>query len=311
MAGPPAWRRLTSPGGALFLAPASRKSWERPVELSAYLDRIGFTDASRPDLATLKALSKRHLLAIPYENLDVQLGSTLTTDPAAAYARIVGRGRRGGWCYEMNGLFGWALTEIGFRVTRLAGGVARSMKGDVALGNHLVLRVDLAEGPPILADVGLANGPAGPYPIVEGPFAIEGHDYRLEQLEDGLWRFHNHPKGMAPNFDFSAEPGDDEAALARTCIVLQTDPNSPFRQNLVCMRFVDGGENQLRGRVFRAVRGEQSTERTLQSADDLLATLASDFGIIEPEAANLWPKICERHAALLAEKGGQPAAAET
>ncbi len=278
-----------------------------PLELSAYLERIAFPGRPKPDLATLQALSRHHLLAIPYENIDVQLGRKLTTDPAAAYARIVGKGRRGGWCYEMNGLFGWALKEIGFDVTRLASGVARSMKGEVALGNHLILRVELGEAHPILADVGLANGPQGPYPIVEGPFTIEGYEYRLERLEDGLWRFHNHPEGMAPNFDFSGEPGDDEAALTRTCAVLQTAPESPFVQNLVCMRFVDGGENQLRGRVVRYVRGgKTASERTLGSADDLMAALERDFGIVEPEAADLWPKICARHEEVMAGQGAKP-----
>jgi N-hydroxyarylamine O-acetyltransferase len=271
------------------------------VELSAYLDRIAFTGAIRPDRATLAAISKAHLLAIPYENLDVQLGRPLTIAPATAYDRIVRRGRRGGWCYEMNGLFGWALGEIGFEVSRLASGVARSMKGDVAIGNHLVLRVDMDEGP-ILADVGLANGPLGPYPIAEGAFSIEGFDYRLERLEDGYWRFHNHPQGMAPNFDFKDDDADEDA-LARTCVALQTDPQSPFLQNLVCVRFADGGrrQNHLRGRVLKHVTPEETRERVLETADDLLATLEQDFGITEPQAAGLWPKICERHDALFAK----------
>lgn len=276
------------------------------MHLSAYLDRIGFAGSPEPDLPTLKGLSTRHLHSVPYENLDVQLGRPLTTDPAAAYARIVGTGRRGGWCYEMNGLFGWALKEIGFNVTRLASGVGRSMKGDTALGNHLILRVDLEDGA-ILADVGLANGPTGPYPIVEGAFSIDGRDFRLERMDDGFWRFHNHASGMAPNFDFKPEPADDEAALARACAVLQSDPASPFKQNLVCMRFVDGGENQLRGRVLRVVRGDQASERVLESADDFVETLEADFGIVEPAAVGLWPKVCARHAALLADKAAAPA----
>ena len=279
------------------------------MQLSAYLDLIGFEGRPEPDLATLRSISRRHLFAIPYENLDVQLGRTVTTDPADAYARIVTRGQRGGWCYEMNGLLGWALGEIGFRVTRLKSGVGRAFMGDAMLGNHLILRVDFDAGPPILADVGLSNGPLGPYPIVEGPFVVEGHEYRLERLEDGLWRFHNRLGGMAPSFDFSAEPGDDEAVLAAACMSLQTDPNSMFVQNFICMRFVEGGENQLRGRVFRAVRGDAITERTLVSADDLVATLEREFGIAEPEAASLWPKICARHEVLFADAAGQPAAA--
>jgi N-hydroxyarylamine O-acetyltransferase len=276
------------------------------VELAAYLDRIRFEGEPEPDLATLAALSRRHLLSIPYENIDVQLGRTLTTDPAAAYERIVARGRRGGWCYEMNGLFGWALKEVGFDVTRLASGVARSMKGDSALGNHLILRIDM-DGGPILADVGLANGPKGPYAIAEGPFAIEGLDYKLERMEDGYWRFYNHPEGMAPNFDFKTEADDDEAALSRACVALQTDPNSPFKLNLICVRFTPDGENHLRGRVLRKVRPDGTSERVLGSADDLVATLDSEFGITEPAAAGLWPKICARHEEVIAKAAVAPA----
>jgi N-hydroxyarylamine O-acetyltransferase len=286
--------------GRLGCCPAPNHGEGTIVELRAYLDRVGFEGEPRPDLATLSALSKRHLLSIPYENIDVQLGRRLTTDPAAAYARIVGQGRRGGWCYEMNGVFGLALAAIGFRVTRLASGVARSMKGDAALGNHLVLRVDTEDGP-ILADVGLANGPKGPYPIEEGPFSIEGQDYKLERTQDGYWRFHNHPQGMAPNFDFKSEPCDDEAALARACAVLQTDPQSPFVQNLVCVCFTPDGENQLRGRSLRQLRPEGTRERVLESVDDLIATLESDFGIVEAAVADLWPKICARHEEVLAK----------
>ena len=69
------------------------------LQLGAYLDRIGYDGALAPDLATLTALHRHHLLAIPYENLDVQLGRELTLDIDAIYEKIVRR-RRGGWCYE-------------------------------------------------------------------------------------------------------------------------------------------------------------------------------------------------------------------
>jgi N-hydroxyarylamine O-acetyltransferase len=271
------------------------------LELSAYLDRVGFEGEPAPDRATLEALCKRHLLSIPYENIDVQLERTLTTDPAAAYARIVGRGRRGGWCYEMNGVFGWALKEVGFNVTRLASGVGRGTKGDSAVGNHLLLRIDMEDGP-LLADVGLANGPKGPYPLAEGDFAVAGLDYKLERLEGGYWRFHNHPEGMAPNFDFKPEPDDDETALSRACLALQTEANSPFRNNLICVRFTPEGENHLLGRALRLRRPGGTSERVLASADELVATLEADFGIVEPAVVDLWPKICARHEEVMAAR---------
>jgi N-hydroxyarylamine O-acetyltransferase len=54
------------------------------MDLAAYLDRIGFAGTPRIDRETLAAVQRRHLLAIPYENLDVQLGRPLTTAPSAA-----------------------------------------------------------------------------------------------------------------------------------------------------------------------------------------------------------------------------------
>ena len=54
--------------------------------------------------------------AVPFENIDIQLGRSLTISVEDAFEKIVERGR-GGWCYEQNGLFGWALSEIGFDVT--------------------------------------------------------------------------------------------------------------------------------------------------------------------------------------------------
>jgi len=263
------------------------------LELSAYLERIGFEGVPRADRATLAAVQRRHHLAIPYENLDVQLGRRVVLDPAAAFDKLVGR-RRGGWCYEMNGLLGWALGEIGFRVTRLATAVMRPMFGEAAQGNHLVLRVDL-EGETLLADVGLGDGPLTPYAVAEGPFASGDWTYRLERLDAGWWRLHNRPGARPPDFDFHLQRVD-EPLLAEKCVLLQSDPNSIFVQNLICQRFVEGGHLQLLGKVLTRRSLAGGSERELASADDLTDVLRLDFGIDEPAAAGLWPAICARHA---------------
>jgi N-hydroxyarylamine O-acetyltransferase len=265
------------------------------LELSAYLDRIGFTGDRTPDLPTLEQLQRRHLLAIPYENLDVVLGQPVTIDPAAAFDKLVTR-RRGGWCYEMNGLFGWALAEMGYGVTRLASGVMRSAMGEDAVGNHLVLRVDLEDGP-VLADVGLGDGPLRPFAIRPHAFAIDGFDYAVEAMEDGWWRLHNRAGARPPDFDFHTGR-TDEALLGRRCHFLQTDPASMFVQNLICQRFANDGHVQLLGKVLRKSSASRTADRTLSSADELSDVLAAEFGIDEPAAAGLWPRICERHEAV-------------
>jgi N-hydroxyarylamine O-acetyltransferase len=267
------------------------------MTLDAYLDRIGFSGQVRPDLATLRALHQAHLLAIPYENLDVQLGRPVTTSPADAFDKLVTR-RRGGWCYEMNGLFGWALTEIGFRVTRMAGGVMRVVRGDEAIGNHLVLRVDLDE--PWLADVGFGDGPQQPFRPLNGAFRDGLFDYRLEEQSDGWWRLHNHPLGGAPSFDFRlTDP--DEARLSERCAWLQSSPDSMFVQNAVVQRHRPDRFLTLLGRRLRSITAEGPDDRLINSADEYVAVLKTEFDLDLPEAASLWPAILARHDILFGD----------
>jgi N-hydroxyarylamine O-acetyltransferase len=278
------------------------------MDLQAYLDRIGYSGPVAPDLATLKALHRAHLKAIPYENLDVQLGRPVTIDPADAYAKIVTR-RRGGWCYEMNGLFGWALGQIGFSVMRMAGAANRELLGDLLIGNHLVLLVDFGAEGRWIADVGFGDGSIDPFPLAEWAQPIEGFPFRLSKLDETWWRFHNHPHGGAKSFDFQVEPADP-ALLAGRCDWLHYAPESGFVQNLVAQRFRDGTILQLRGRVLRQVTPDGVTQRVLDTADELVAVLKDDFTLDVPEAAELWPKVLARHEAVLADAEAKKAAAE-
>ena len=105
----------------------------------AYLRRIGYTEAPpAPTRAALFELQRRHLLAVPFENLDIHLGRRFTLDEPALFDKLVRR-RRGGFCYEVNGLFARLLTALGYGVTLLA---ARVYREDGSLGperDHLAL----------------------------------------------------------------------------------------------------------------------------------------------------------------------------
>jgi N-hydroxyarylamine O-acetyltransferase len=262
------------------------------MDLAAYLERIGFSGEARPDLATLRALHRAHLAAIPYENLDVQLGRRVTPDPVAAFDKLVTR-RRGGWCYEMNGVFGAALQAIGFKVTRLAGGVLRAVAGDSVTGNHLVLLIDLA-GQPWIADVGLGGGTLEPYALAAGPLSISGYDFRLEGAGDGWWRFHNHRNFGATSFDFQLTPADPEV-LAAKCDWLQSAPESIFVQHLIVQRFRRDEALQIVDRTLHRVTASRVDKTLIGSADELVEVLGADFGLDLPEAAVLWPSLLDRH----------------
>jgi len=268
------------------------------LELSAYLHRIQFDGSVRPDIATLRAIHRAHQYAIPFENLDVQLRRPVALDPEANYHKIVRR-RRGGWCYEMNGVMGWALKQMGFEVMRMSAGVMRVRAGDGQLGNHLCLLVSLDQ--PYLVDVGFGGSLAEPLPLR----ATEREDrpYRLGLSEpgDGYWRFAEiaHGDGDPFSFDFRAAPAD-EGLLARKCQFLQTDPASPFTQNLVVQRRTADTHLSLRGRVLTVIHATRVDKKLLNSADELVATLRDSFDLDIPEAATLWPSICARHEALFA-----------
>lgn len=273
------------------------------MRLARYLNRIGYSGSQKPTFETLKAITRAHVLAVPFEDLDVQLGRPLNTDVEAAYDKIVER-RRGGWCYEMNGVMGWALAEMGFDVMRMGAGVRRDLQGDFAFGNHLCLRVE-CEGT-WLVDVGFGGSLTGPFPLGEHARKESPYNVALTPTDDGCWRF-SEDAGEGPfTFDFRPEAAD-ETLLDKRCQYLQSDPKSPFVQTLVAQRRRPKEHVILRGRTLTIVGDGGKATSLLQSADEMMDVLVSVFGLDEPGMRTLWPRICERHEALFAENANAAA----
>ncbi len=262
------------------------------MRLQRYLDRIGVDKPTRPDIATLRTVHRAHALSLSYENLDVQLGRPVNRDIEIIFDKIVGR-RRGGWCYEMNGLLGWALKEIGYEVTYLAGGVMRDIQGDWVIGNHLVLLIRIGTDDWI-GDVGFGDGLIDPVPLRDGP--IDGHPLQatIQSIGDGWRRYANDPRTGGPTFDFNPAVSD-ESLLEKNCQFLQTNPQSPFVQNAVVQRWKGGTHLSLRGRVLRESSLGSERRSLIHSAEEYVTTLSSAFGIDLPESASLWPAITKRH----------------
>jgi N-hydroxyarylamine O-acetyltransferase len=265
------------------------------MHLNAYFARIGYDGTPAADLETLRALSHLHPRAIPFENLDVQLKRPVSMAPAVVFDKLVTR-RRGGWCYEMNGLLGWVLSEIGFDVRRVEGGVMREATGDGTLGNHLCLAVRL-DGQDYLVDVGFGGSQTAPMVITPGSNAQVPFDLELVRLENGYWRMVQYTLGKPFSFDFHPDRCD-ESLLADKCNWQQSNPASVFVQNLVAQRRTGEAHISLRGRVFTRLESGTEERRLLQSGAELVDVLKDEFDIDEPEAVALWPAICARHEAL-------------
>jgi N-hydroxyarylamine O-acetyltransferase len=247
-------------------------------QIPAYLDRIGYTGSAAPTSDTLRAIHRAHMLAVPFENLDIGLGRKIAIDGDAFVRKVVDR-RRGGFCYELNGAFAALLTALGFRVTLLSARVARRDGGESPEFDHLTLRVDLDE--PWLADVGFGElfleplrfragveqrDPAGSFRIVDSNGRL-----RLEKQEpDGAW------KGQ---YSFTLQPRRlDE--FAGMCHYHQTSPDSHFTQNKICSRATPQGRVTLSGMKLIVTKHGQREERMLKSEPEWRHALRDNFGVV-------------------------------
>jgi N-hydroxyarylamine O-acetyltransferase len=251
------------------------------VDVPSYLARIGYFGPTAPTADTLRAIHHAHMLAVPFENLDIALDRKIVIDEEAFIRKVVEQ-RRGGFCYELNGAFAALLRVLGFRVTLLSARVARESGGEGPEFDHLALRVDLGLGmeQPWLADVGFGElfleplqmeaekkqvDPAGAFRIVQ-----MGERLQLEKAEPG-----GHWKRQ---YSFSLQPRQ-LADFAGMCHYHQTSPESSFTQNRICTRATPDGRITLSGMKLIVTRNGQREENTLASEKEAQGALQRYFGV--------------------------------
>ena len=163
------------------------------MNTEAYLKRIGYGMSCEPTADTIWRLHRAHMLAVPFENLDIHLGHPIRLNIPSFFDKIVRR-RRGGFCYELNGLFGWLLERLGFKVTLLSVRVV----GEGQMGpefDHLLLLVELDRY--IIADVGFGDSFLEPLWLDAGQVARQssgeyrlmssGQEWELQRRREAHW----------------------------------------------------------------------------------------------------------------------------
>jgi N-hydroxyarylamine O-acetyltransferase len=244
----------------------------RMFDVEAYLHRIGYQGSKDRGIQTLRVLHNAHLLAVPFENLDIHIGRPIVLDEEMLYQKIV-KDRRGGFCYELNGLFAALLRELGFQVTLLAASVARDSGGFGPEFDHLTLKVDLEE--PWLADVGFGDSFHEPLRLHE---ACQDN-YRL-RLDDEHWTLFRHidQEGWKEQYRFTLRPRC-LSDFADMCLYHQTSPESSFTRSRLCTLATQEGRITLSGMRLIVTAGGQRTEHTLSSDQEYQALLRDKFGI--------------------------------
>ena len=257
-------------------------------DLRAYFERIGFQSEARPDRATLEALVAAHTGTIPFENLNPFLGLPVQLSSDALVNKLV-RERRGGYCYEQNGLFSHVLETIGFDFTPLAARVLWMQSDDaITPRTHKLLLVNLPKGL-VLADVGFGGAVCtGVLDLVpEVPQSTPHERFRLVEV-NGMWRQQIEIGGeWRSTYQFDLTPQlsvDDELGNWWT----SASPASHFTFSLIAARSPAGRRHALRNFDYSVhVPGGESEKRLLESPEEVCAVLETDFGIEIPDRDRL------------------------
>jgi N-hydroxyarylamine O-acetyltransferase len=241
------------------------------AQVAAYLDRIGLDSAPERGEAGLRQLHLHHLLAVPFENLSIHLGQPISLARDDLFDKIVVQ-RRGGFCYELNGLFAALLTSLGYSVSLLQAGVY----GPNGIGppfDHLVLLVDgwlcdVGFGKhtayPLRLDSGVAqDDPCGSFTVTTTPTG----DLEVARNGAGQYRIEVRSRTLAE--------------FAPTCWWQQTYPSSHFRNGPVCSRMTPTfGLVTLADHTLIVTEGDVREQTTLSTDAEVLAAYRDRFGLV-------------------------------
>jgi N-hydroxyarylamine O-acetyltransferase len=248
-----------------------------PFDLEAYLRRVGLDAPPRPNEAGLRALHDAQFHAVPFENLDIQLGRGISLDEARLVAKLVHR-RRGGYCFELNGLMLLALGALGF--------VARPLLARVHLGpspsgrTHQLSLVDLG-GRLWILDVGFGAGglraplPLEPGVVDEGPHWADRlverdpWGYLMQTREGGEWK-------DSYSFDLSVVTEADRAVGNH---FTSTSTASHFVTSRVASLPTPDGRVSLRDFTLTTLQRGESRTRSVAPGPAYLEELRATFGI--------------------------------
>ncbi|WP_254839192.1 arylamine N-acetyltransferase family protein [Natronomonas marina] len=264
-----------------------------------YLARLGLDPEAAwpPTRETLARLQSAHVTTVPFETLSITGpphaaadGEGVTLSVPALYEKLVER-ERGGFCYELNGLFGWLLDELGFEVDRLAAAVLGDDGDPRPPANHHALRVTLDE--PYLVDVGLG------VPKVREPVPIGGRaapdavgvewrtvgsdrpdaDYVAQAREpsDATSESAATDDGWSDRYLFTTAPRDLDHFTA-TCEYLTAAPESPFTGEPSVNVGTERGHRRLTTDSLVEVVDGEETERPV-APDEWLDVLEREFGV--------------------------------
>jgi N-hydroxyarylamine O-acetyltransferase len=248
------------------------------MDVQAYLNRINYDGPVVPTAETLRQLHLAHLLTVPFENLSIHAGEPIVLEDEALFGKIVDR-RRGGFCYELNGLFAALLRALGFEVVMLSAQVANDDGGFSRDFDHMTLMVTLEER--WLADVGFGDSFVEPLLLDErNPQMQRDHAYRI--IAEGDWLIlERADKGgeWKSQYRFTLKPYK-YADYVEMCTYHQTSPLSHFTKGRICSRLTPQGRISLSDMRLITTEMAERRERAAATQEEYEGMLREFFGMV-------------------------------
>lgn len=255
------------------------------MDTTRYLQRINYHGSLTPTAQTLRDLQLAHLLSVPFENLSIHWKQPIILDDDSLFEKIV-VSRRGGFCYELNGLFAGLLRSLGFKVEMLSAGVATPEGTFGPDFDHMTLMVTLEEH--WLTDVGFGDSFREPLLLDNREEQIQG-EYAYAIVPDKAHVVLKRREGLIPEqrdtddewkdqYRFTLQP-HNYVDYADMCRHHQTSPHSHFTQSRICSRATPSGRITLSDMRLIKTIGLERHERTLSSEEEYATVLREHFGI--------------------------------
>jgi N-hydroxyarylamine O-acetyltransferase len=247
------------------------------MDINQYLERINYAGPLDPTFEVLSKLQLMHLMRVPFENLDIH--HKIKIDLDNLFNKIVTR-RRGGFCYELNGLFYELLKEIGFVVKRVSARVYNSKKGYSPEYDHMAI-VGSIENDNYLVDVGFGEFAFSPIKIELNKETIDPTGiFRIGVFNENykVVTKKNAEGAFIPEYIFS-ETERQLAEFYDRCRYHQTSNESHFMQNRICSLPTKEGRLTLTGNTLKITESGIVKERQLNNEPEIQQELWNYFGI--------------------------------
>ncbi len=264
------------------------------AQLGPYFNRLGRPEPqTRPECSyeLLCQLQYAHVSKIPYENLDIVAGTVLPMTVAGQYSKIAEQ-RRGGYCFELNGLFAALLAGCGYKITTYMGRFLRG-ETEIPMRRHRVVRVECADGV-FIGDVGIGqSAPRHPLRLEEGLVQEQfGESYKLMREPFFGWVIYDLYKGQWRRFYSFTEEEQLDIDFVMPSFYCEKSPDSVFNKALMVAIKTQDGRKTIDGNKFRIFSSNSVKETVVESSSHLALILAEHFNVSSPDPAEyeLWYK---------------------